>query len=78
MVTATTKIGETQDDAIGEAFDKVARLLGLGYPGGPKISKLAETGNPNAYTLPRPMANSGDYNFSYSGLKTAVLNLSVI
>jgi N6-L-threonylcarbamoyladenine synthase len=68
-------IGETQDDAVGEAFDKVARLLELGYPGGPKISKLAESGDPAAYDLPRPMVKSGDLNFSYSGLKTAVLYL---
>ena len=68
-------IGETLDDAIGEAFDKVARLLGLGYPGGPIISKLAEKGNPNRYPLPSPMIHSKDFNFSYSGLKTAVLYL---
>ena len=68
-------IGETQDDAIGEAFDKVARMLDLDYPGGPAISKLALQGNPNAHDLPRPMAKSGDLNFSYSGLKTAVLYL---
>lgn len=68
-------IGETQDDAIGEAFDKVARLLDLGYPGGPAISKLALSGNPDAYPLPRPMAKSENYHFSYSGLKTAVLYL---
>lgn len=68
-------IGETMDDAVGEAFDKVARLLGLGYPGGPKISKLALQGNPEAYALPRPMLHSKDFNFSYSGLKTAVLYL---
>ncbi len=68
-------IGETQDDAVGEAFDKVARLLGLGYPGGPAISKLALQGNPNQYALPRPMSKSPDYHFSYSGLKTAVLYL---
>lgn len=68
-------IGETRDDAIGEAFDKVARLLDLGYPGGPAIAKLALTGNPDAYPLPRPMAASDDYDFSYSGLKTAVLYL---
>lgn len=68
-------IGETQDDAVGEAFDKVARLLDLSYPGGPKISKLALQGNPEAYALPRPMLHSDDYNFSYSGLKTAVLYL---
>ena len=68
-------IGETLDDAIGEAFDKVARLLDLGYPGGPIISKYAEKGNPNRYPLPRPMIHSKDFNFSYSGLKTAVLYL---
>jgi N6-L-threonylcarbamoyladenine synthase len=68
-------IGETQDDAIGEAFDKVARMLDLGYPGGPAIAKLAKEGNPDAYDLPRPMAKSGNFNFSYSGLKTAVLYL---
>ena len=68
-------IGETQDDAVGESFDKVARLLDLGYPGGPKISATAEHGDPTAYALPRPMLKSGDCNFSYSGLKTAVLYL---
>lgn len=65
-------IGETVDDAVGEAFDKVARLLGLGYPGGPAISAVARTGDPHAYELPLPMAHSGDFNFSYAGLKTAV------
>ena len=68
-------IGETLDDAVGEAFDKVARLLGLGYPGGPVISKISEQGNPDHYPLPSPMLKSKDYNFSYSGLKTAVLYL---
>jgi N6-L-threonylcarbamoyladenine synthase len=68
-------LGETQDDAAGEAFDKTAKLLGLGYPGGPALSKLAETGKPNRYKLPRPMLNSGDLEFSFSGLKTAVLTL---
>lgn len=68
-------IGETLDDAIGEAFDKVARLLGLGYPGGPIISKISDNGNPERYPLPSPMIHSKDYNFSYSGLKTAVLYL---
>ncbi len=68
-------IGESVDDAIGEAFDKVARLLGLGYPGGPAISKLAQKGNPETYPLPSPMIYSKDFNFSYSGLKTAVLYL---
>ena len=69
-------IGETFDDAVGEAFDKVARLLGLGYPGGPIVSKMAESGNPNRYPLPSPMIHSKDFNFSYSGLKTAVLYLT--
>ncbi|MDP4001824.1 MAG: tRNA (adenosine(37)-N6)-threonylcarbamoyltransferase complex transferase subunit TsaD, partial [bacterium] len=68
-------IGETMDDAVGEAFDKVARLLDLGYPGGPAISKIAENGDPNRFPLPRPMLHSKDFNFSFSGLKTAVLYL---
>ncbi len=68
-------IGETLDDAVGEAFDKAARLLGLGYPGGPAISKIAEKGNHEHYPLPSPMVHSKDLNFSYSGLKTAVLYL---
>ncbi|HZA96637.1 MAG TPA: tRNA (adenosine(37)-N6)-threonylcarbamoyltransferase complex transferase subunit TsaD [Burkholderiaceae bacterium] len=66
-------LGETLDDAAGEAFDKTAQLLGLGYPGGPAVSRLAEFGDPGAITLPRPMMGSGDLNFSFSGLKTAVL-----
>ena len=66
-------IGETLDDAVGEAFDKVAKLLGLGYPGGPMIEKMAKKGDKNKVNFPRPMMNSGDYNFSFSGLKTAVL-----
>ena len=69
------RIGETQDDAAGEAFDKTAKLLGLGYPGGPAVSRLAESGEPGRYRLPRPMIGSGDLNFSFSGLKTAVLLL---
>ena len=68
-------LGETQDDAAGEAFDKTAKLLGLGYPGGPALSKLAEAGKPDRYKLPRPMIASGDLEFSFSGLKTAVLTL---
>jgi N6-L-threonylcarbamoyladenine synthase len=68
-------VGETVDDAVGEAFDKVARLLDLGYPGGPIISKLAAEGNPDRFPLPSPMLHSKNYNFSYSGLKTAVLYL---
>ena len=70
-----TLLGETVDDAAGEAFDKSAKLLGLTYPGGPAISKLAEQGDPTVYTLPRPMLHSKDFNFSFSGLKTAVLTV---
>ncbi|MBT6691655.1 tRNA (adenosine(37)-N6)-threonylcarbamoyltransferase complex transferase subunit TsaD [Candidatus Parcubacteria bacterium] len=66
-------IGQTIDDAVGEAFDKVAKLLSLGYPGGPIVGKLAEQGNNQAYKLPRPMLDKPNYNFSLSGLKTAVL-----
>ncbi len=66
-------IGGTTDDAAGEAFDKVARILNLPYPGGPSIQKAATTGNPNAYKMPRPLINSGRLDFSFSGLKTAVL-----
>jgi N6-L-threonylcarbamoyladenine synthase len=68
-------LGETQDDAAGEAFDKTAKLLGLGYPGGPALSALAESGKPGRYRLPRPMLSSGDLDFSFSGLKTAALML---
>ena len=66
-------LGETQDDAAGEAFDKTATLLGLGYPGGPALALLAERGNGTRFAFPRPMMASGDLNFSFSGLKTAVL-----
>jgi N6-L-threonylcarbamoyladenine synthase len=65
-------LGRTLDDAAGEAFDKVAKLLGLPYPGGPEIDRLARQGNPKKFDLPRSMAKSGDFNFSFSGLKTAV------
>jgi N6-L-threonylcarbamoyladenine synthase len=68
-------LGETLDDAAGEAFDKSAKLLGLGYPGGPAISRLAEFGNPGVFELPRPMLHSKNLDFSFSGLKTAVLTL---
>lgn len=68
-------LGETVDDAAGEAFDKTAKLLGLGYPGGPALSRLAEQGQAGRFTLPRPMLHSGDLDFSFSGLKTAVLTL---
>ncbi len=66
-------LGETLDDAAGEAFDKSAKLLGLPYPGGPELAKLALDGDPEAYNLPRPMLHSKDLDFSFSGLKTAVL-----
>ena len=66
-------LGETLDDAVGEAFDKVAKALGLGYPGGPIISRLAEDGDSHAIDFPRAMMHSHDYRFSLSGLKTAVV-----
>jgi N6-L-threonylcarbamoyladenine synthase len=73
-------LGETLDDAAGEAFDKTAKLLGLGYPGGPALAKLAERGRADRFELPRPMLDSlekhGDLNFSFSGLKTAVVTLA--
>ncbi len=68
-----TLLGETMDDAAGEAFDKTAKLLGLGYPGGPALARLAEQGNAGSISLPRPMLHSGNLDFSFSGLKTAVL-----
>lgn len=74
-VGAYELLGETLDDAAGEAFDKSAKLLGLPYPGGALLSRLAEQGDPARYTLPRPMLHSGDLDFSFSGLKTAVLTL---
>lgn len=66
-------LGETRDDAAGECFDKTAKILGFPYPGGPEISKLAEKSEPGEINLPRPMINTKDYDFSFSGLKTAVL-----
>ena len=66
-------LGQSQDDAVGEAFDKVAKLLGLPYPGGPHIEKIALNGNPKAYDFPRPMIHSDNLDMSLSGLKTAVL-----
>ena len=66
-------LGETIDDAAGEAFDKSAKLMGLGYPGGPALSRLAEQGEPAAFKLPRPLLHSGNLDFSFAGLKTAVL-----
>ena len=66
-------LGETIDDAAGEAFDKSAKLMGLDYPGGPLLAKLADAGDPKAYALPRPLLHSGNLDFSFAGLKTAVL-----
>jgi len=66
-------IGETIDDAVGEAFDKGAKMLGLGYPGGPAIDRLARTGNPDFFDFPRALRQKNNYNFSYSGLKTSLL-----
>ena len=68
-------LGETLDDAVGEAFDKTAKLLGLGYPGGPELARLAEQGDPQRFDLPRPMLDRPGLEFSFSGLKTAVLHL---
>lgn len=67
-------IGRTRDDAAGEAYDKIARAIGLGYPGGPKVEKAAKEGNPEAYALPRAKITDHPYDFSFSGLKSAVLN----
>ncbi len=69
---AATRLGATRDDAVGEAFDKVAKLLGLGYPGGPAVAAAAVEGDPRAIDFPRPMAHSASLDFSFSGLKTAV------
>jgi len=66
-------LGETVDDAAGEAFDKTAKLLGLGYPGGPALARLAQVGDAKAFALPRPLLHSGNLDFSFAGLKTAVL-----
>ena len=67
-------IGRTRDDAAGEAFDKVARAIGLGYPGGPKIDRVSKEGNPEAIHFPRAKVAGAEYDFSFSGLKSAVLN----
>ena len=69
-----TILGQTVDDAVGEAFDKTAKILGLGYPGGPAIAKAAEQGDPNRFKFPRPMIDRPGMDFSYSGLKTSALN----
>jgi len=68
-------LGGTRDDAAGEAFDKIARVLSLGYPGGPAIEKAGQAGSSSKYSLPRPLINSPDYDFSFSGLKTAVVDM---
>ena len=70
---AYTVMGTTLDDAVGEAFDKTAKLLGLGYPGGPALARLAEDGDEARYRFPRPMLNRPGFDFSFSGLKTAVM-----
>ncbi|TSC52713.1 MAG: tRNA N6-adenosine threonylcarbamoyltransferase [Parcubacteria group bacterium LiPW_41] len=72
-LTKRKKLGETRDDAVGEAFDKVARLLNLPYPGGPEIERCAKEGNPHAIEFPRPMMHDKNYEFSFSGLKTSAL-----
>lgn len=72
-LTKWRKLGETRDDAVGEAFDKVARMLKLPYPGGPEIERLAQKGDPEAINFPKPMINAKNYDFSFSGLKTSVL-----
>ena len=74
-----TEYGATRDDAVGEAFDKAAKLMGLGYPGGPEIEKQAQHGNPQAFALPRPLTREADipYDFSFSGLKTALRHQAV-
>lgn len=72
-VGSYTLLGETIDDAAGEAFDKSAKVLGLGYPGGPALAALAERGDPKAFKLPRPLLHSGNLDFSFAGLKTAVM-----
>lgn len=78
MVEDYTKmkiIGRTRDDAAGEAFDKAARTMGMPYPGGITMDRVAEKGNPLAYKLPRPTVDGCPYDFSFSGLKTAIINL---
>ena len=70
------RLGTTIDDALGEAFDKTAKLLGIEFPGGPKLEKFAEKGNPNKFELPKPIINKGGCNLSFAGLKTAILRIS--
>ena len=69
------RLGTTIDDALGEAFDKTAKLLGIEFPGGPKLEKFAEKGDPNKYKLPKPIINKGGCNLSFAGLKTAILRI---
>ena len=71
-----TRLGTTIDDALGEAFDKTAKLLGIEFPGGPKLEKFAKKGNPNKFSLPKPIINKGGCNLSFAGLKTAILRLT--
>ncbi len=71
-----TRLGTTIDDALGEAFDKTAKLLGIEFPGGPKLEKFAEKGDPNKYKLPKPIINKGGCNLSFAGLKTAILRIT--
>ena len=70
----TRFVGESIDDAAGEAFDKTAKMLGLGYPGGPAVARLAERGDPSRFRFPRPMTDRPGLDFSFSGLKTFTLN----
>ena len=70
------RLGTTIDDALGEAFDKTAKLLGIEFPGGPKLEKFAENGNPNKFELPKPIINKGGCNLSFAGLKTAILRIT--
>ena len=72
------RIGTTIDDALGEAFDKTAKMLGFGFPGGPKIEKYSKKGNPNKFNLPKPIINKGGCNLSFAGLKTAVLRSKIL
>ena len=67
-----TLLGESVDDALGEAFDKTAKLIGLNYPGGPEIEKLSKEGDENAFDLPKPLINERNFNFSFSGIKTHI------
>ncbi len=74
-LSSYTRLGTTIDDALGEAFDKTAKLLGIEFPGGPKLEKFAEKGDPNKFKLPKPIINKGGCNLSFAGLKTAILRI---